>query len=84
MSLFSAVLQGLQKKTEAQNAYKQTVIECVHTVVGVTITPDSIVSFKDGTLILALNPTSKMALNLKKDTVLEALREKGVGVSVIK
>jgi hypothetical protein len=84
MSLFNNILQKIQKNIDSQNNYKQEIIDCLQQDLNITITPDAIVSLKDGVLVLRTHPTIKMALLLKKDVIIKNLQKRSVAVSVIK
>ena len=84
MSLFTSILQGLQKKIDAHTAYKKDVVEVIHDVLNISLTPESVISLKDGILTLSLTPTIRMALILKKDEIIRNLVAKGVQISSIR
>jgi hypothetical protein len=84
MSLFNSILHTLQKKIDAQNAYKETVSESIQQVIGVKIPPSAVTSLKEGVLIIQSSPSVKMAILLKREKILAVLKERGLTVSVIK
>lgn len=75
MSLFNSILHGLKQKIDAQSAYKDTVVTVIKSVTNITLTPENVVSLKEGVLTLHVSPTMKMALRLKQDHLVKAFTE---------
>ena len=82
--LFQKILGDLKKKVDTQLAYKALVVDSFKEVFGITLSPDAIISFKDGILHMNISPSIKMALNLKKELLLHTLQEKGLKVTSIR
>lgn len=82
--LFQKILADLKQKIITQGAYKTVVSDVVSAALGTPITPDMVVGLKDGVLTLRVSPTLKMALSLKKDSIIATLRSHGVQVHVIR
>lgn len=83
MSLFDSILHNLKKKIDAEHAYKDVVIECVASILHISLSKDGI-TLKSGVLYIQTAPPAKMAILLKKEALIEALQEKQIKVSVIK
>lgn len=83
MSLFDSFITNLKAKVDAQTAYKQSVIQVVKEVVGVPISPEQIISLKEGVLRLAVPSTLKSALLLKQRKLLAEFSKHSLMVTTI-
>lgn len=84
MSLFASILHNLKQKIDAENAYKDVVVQGIKEVVGVTVSIDAITSYKDGVLTMKLHPTIRSAVLLKQSKLLELFKERNLHVNVIR
>jgi hypothetical protein len=84
MSLFTSILQNLKQKIDSENAYKDVVVQSIKEVVGITVSVDAIISYKDGVLTMKLHPTVRSAVLLKQTRLLHTLKEHGLQVILIR
>jgi hypothetical protein len=84
MSLFSSILVQLKQKIDVENAYKDVVIRVVKEIIGVSIDTESILSLKDGVLVLKVHPTLRGAIILKQPQLIETLQKNNLSVQTIR
>lgn len=74
MSLFSSILDELSKKLQKGEQYKKEISKDIEEIIGITVLPDQII-IKNKTLFISVSPTIKTVILLKKQKLLEQLKQ---------
>lgn len=74
MSLFSSILDELSKKLQKGEQYKKEISKDIEEIIGATVLPDQII-IKNKTLFISVSPTIKTVILLKKQKLLEQLKQ---------
>ncbi len=82
MSLFNDILSQIENRMSKKNSQQETVASIVSTILHTTITADQI-TIRDTTLNIKVGPTIKMAINLNKNKLLQALQDAEVDIKNI-
>ncbi|MCC6199015.1 hypothetical protein IT401_02280 [Candidatus Nomurabacteria bacterium] len=82
MSLFHSLLSQFHHRFNSQESNINTIIECINEAVGITLSSSS-VRYQNNIVQLLVSPTIKMAILLKKETLLPLFLKKGIMVKTI-
>lgn len=77
MGLFDALLSKIKNTIDTQQTHQIEVGEIIYKTIGIRINPENI-HISNNTLQLIVPPTVRTAVLLKKDTLIVALRSKGI------
>lgn len=83
MSLFNQILNNIKEKYDSENSYKEIIISSIFEVIKYKIDPDSL-NLNNGVLKININPSVKTLIILKKDIILDNLKNRKVSVFEIK
>lgn len=76
-------LETIRKKINEKYAYKDIVVLCIQQTTGILLARD-VIKQKHGVVYIEAHPLIKAEITLKKETLLNLLKEKGVTYSDIK
>jgi hypothetical protein len=82
MSLFNTILAGIQDKIFKENISKESIVHVLEEVLHTGFTTDQI-KVKDSVLIISAAPTIKMAIKLKEQILLQALKSQDIFITSI-
>ena len=82
MNLFQSVLSQIKEKIGLEEDKINSVVTIIKTITAISIS-SSEVQIKKGVLILKTQPTVKMALLLKKESIISALHKEGIKITTI-
>ncbi|HTH93557.1 MAG TPA: hypothetical protein VL576_03715 [Candidatus Paceibacterota bacterium] len=82
MSLFHSILSQLQEKIEKGSDQSEKIASIITSIIGTTVSKDQIVVQKT-TVRVKVAPTIKMAISLKKEKILTALKEANLQIDTI-
>lgn len=77
MDLFQSILTGIKKKLDSENDQCEKIARIASEVLGMTVVATMVV-YKKSNIQLKLPPTARMALNLKRPELLQALQREGI------
>ena len=82
MSLFNSLLQSIKHGFEKENNTKKEIIKTIKEIINTTIQENSL-KIKDKKLTILTTPTIKMAINLKKDLILNSFKSNNIDINQI-
>jgi SOS response regulatory protein OraA/RecX len=82
MSLFHNILSQIQEKISKESIQHETVARILSDTLHTAITADQL-TFKNGVLNIKVPPTLKMAINMQKQKILQALQAEGFSITTI-
>ena len=83
MSLFQDILSKLEEKFKKETNRCEEIAEVLTSILGTKITGEQVIH-KGTTVKLNVLPTLRMAVKMKEDRIISALKDKGIDISSIR